>query len=173
MKRCHIALAFLFAGIEVFYFFKVAHAFECSKVVVPVFAASIDSQSEPKPPQGPLSQEALERFRVQLDLYRKNTVEGYNAKLIAYGNTLNRFDKDLRGQLARGKCSQEQYDDLKQQISDQLEKVSSEYTAPYQAGLTTYSEYMGWYKGESRRLKIKKQLDGLLLDRIGSENWQG
>jgi hypothetical protein len=130
---------------------------------VPDFSANIDSSSAPTPPAEPFTQGALELFRVKLDLYLKNTVEGYNNKLIAYGNSLDRLDKGLSRDLALGKCSPNDYEAARIQIDEQFTKIKTEYREPYRQGVTTYSEYIGWYKSESQRLKIKKQLEGALL----------
>jgi hypothetical protein len=126
---------------------------------VPVFSANIDS-SNITPPTEPFSQGTLELFRVKLELFRKNTLEGYNNKLVAYGNSLDRFDKGLRTELARGKCSQTQYENIEIQIDEQLAKIKADYVEPYRQGVTTYSEYISWYNNQSERLRIKKQLEG-------------
>jgi len=103
---------------------EIALADTCHQTI-PAFSATIDSSSIPDPPAQPFSQSALEIFRVKLDLYRENSVEGYNNKLVAYSISLDRLDTELRS-----KCSPAEYEAVRSQIDEQLMKVRLDYLEP-------------------------------------------
>ena len=121
---------------------------------LPRFTATLDPSTAPAPPAEPASISSLEIYRAKLEIYRQNDVEGYNRKLIAYGDILKRLDQKFRKALSNGVCTPVEYDTLKEQLDQELTKIGSEYIDLYHRGLTPYTEYMKWCKIEIARKRL-------------------
>jgi hypothetical protein len=139
----------------------------CGKAV-PDFSGALDPKGVPAVPSE-VTLTSLEIFRVQLELYRKNTVEAYNRRLLAYGDELDRLDKEARKNLASGRCPLKKYETYRDQIAERQRKIRSEYRELYDQGFAAYSEWSGWCKNQSQKELTKKQLGSAWLTKLVSE----
>jgi len=114
---------------------------------LPTFTATLDPNAVPSPlPADAESSSSLELYRTKLEIYRQNIIEGYNKKLIAYGETLKALDKRFRRAMENGACSPAEYETLKDELAPELTKTGSDYLDPYYESLNAYKAWVKWYQ---------------------------
>lgn len=154
-------------------------AVDCAQLgTLPPFSATIDAA--PHAPNEPYTRAILELYRVQLDLYWENSIEGYNVKLKIYSAAIGRTDLSYRKAVKDNECSAKSYEAFRILAQNELQKVGLDYLEPYRQAMNTYREYIAWYKQESGIVRVKEQLGlnennhvAALIQRIGKPHIGG
>jgi hypothetical protein len=137
--RLRFSLAICLGCLCVTYLQQDARATPCGPPEeLPRFAESLNPNSTPKPPADCAG---LGLYGADLEIFRNNTVERYNKKLIAFGSALTKADENYRNALKNGKCTAAQYEALKEGVRAEFDKIASEYLEPYNEIIFAYKEY--------------------------------
>ena len=111
---------------------------------LPAFAPDLDPTTVPDPPVDVASRGDVEKYRLSLENFRKKVIEGYNDAIVDYLASLNRIDARARQKAADGDCTVDEYNDLRDKLSDEYAKSGSDYLHKYWNGLSVYKQDIGW-----------------------------
>jgi hypothetical protein len=120
----------------------------------PHFTETLDPDQVPKLPENASCPAGLEKYRTDLEFYRKIKIEGYNRKLISFGNNLKHADDNFRRAASNGSCSSAEYESFKSKVTIELEKIGSDYKAPYDDNIEAYKLYIGPYRQAAFRCVV-------------------
>ncbi|MDR3476056.1 MAG: hypothetical protein P4M09_30795 [Devosia sp.] len=111
----------------------------------PAFSAEIDPSGLPPIPETVTSLGQLERFRSLLELFRLSA-EDYNTHLQEYSAALTRLDSQARLAAAAGRCSNQDYAELRDKIQAEFVSVGTTYLDLYYAAIAKYRVEFLWYQ---------------------------
>lgn len=132
----------------------------CGKVTsIPTHSYAVGEMPETLPP--PLTLQALEKFRAELEEYRKTKIEGFNISLQRHNNRLVKLDHNLRNEyLWLSACEQDEFENLSETIRDEIDKISYDHFDTYRDLIERYKQRIEWYRRESQSIRLDRQLNG-------------
>lgn len=119
----------------------------------PTFSSEYNPVALPELPRDASSREAVEAFRLSLETFRAQSIEGFNDAIKDYITKLNRIDNTARKRTADGQCTVDEYQALRDYLDDEFQKSGDEYLSPYWRGIAAYRKQIDWCKQRDEDLK--------------------
>lgn len=123
----------------------------------PTFASSFDPSAVPGPPRNTSTRPAVEAYRLALETYRADEIEGYNADLQTYVTSLVDLDNNARTLAADGQCTIAEYAALRDHLDKEFAKSGAAYLDRYWKALAEYRRQIAWC--ETRTAQITGGVD--------------
>jgi hypothetical protein len=133
----------------------------------PHFTETLNPDKFPKLPENASCPAGIEKYRTDLEFYRKIKIEGYNRKLISFGNILKQADDNFRRVANGGSCSSAEYESYKSKVTIELEKIGNDYKAPYDDNIEAYKLYIGSYRQAAFRCMVSSTSTFIYAENFG------
>ncbi|GEM_PF-2935454 len=125
---------------------------------LPSFGESISKEQFPEYRESENVERGLRRYRVQLEYFREEVLEGYNRAVLEYRKKLVEYDKKFEIDRKKGKIKEEEYNTKHLYLTNELRKSrgSGEYMNAYFTYLKKYKAEAKWIKSEIEREEKKR-----------------
>jgi hypothetical protein len=111
----------------------------------PKFEVTFDPGSAPELPDPPWTRPLLEKFRSELERFRKLDVEAYNASVTNYVEDLHRYERSILRAKEAGLCAEPEFALVHGDLVDAFDRASKDLLWPYDLGVGIYKEVYSSY----------------------------